>query len=1658
MFLRMVLLVLFFVVSLPNAKAAVCLDIFPSETNDDLLSKGLVFDNLPLLFPFLPLDGYLNNPETLVLGDSFHLPNQQEQEIFIDLIPANETSSRLYLSGSVAWTNAKINVGGNPEDLIIIISGALDITGGNTEINAIIYVYGEVRITGNVEINGAVAAEGEISTNPAVNINYDQNAIENADFNGLCDSTLPPPPIDYCETTFVNGATSFTSNGKIKYSNTPVIYNDRNGVLAANKLEGGNPILNCDGFGDCSASTIPTLPLDLGSFDDQSNNTNLTISSSLTLGSDDDGNSYNTNKFGNLTVNNGGNLTFSANFDIYYMNELKVLDGGGNNNGTATINLAPGDYYIRKLKSKNNTTINVIGDGAVRLFINEHSDFEGNTKGNIGGAPENFLIYGFDKFHIKNTTEFHGLVYAQNEMKLEGEAKLVGAASAATVELKGTTEIYYTCDALPAEQTLLGLYKFEQTDFSTQIDDTSGLNNHAEMLLYGNSVFEGKYCRGFESDGWNLDNQISDGFRSSLDINNDVGLQGTISFWFNSTIDWDQGQERVLFDASMGESISDKYFVFEIQQDGRLKFAFEDSDDDDFTIIEPSSTRTANTWYYLSVTWDYTNNSFVMYVDGVLQQQETRNTNGAMGELNPVVFGDNSSSYTQAGNSNIASPVSSRGNYDEVRIYSRVLTQTEIQTDMNDDNGCVSELISNYQMDEPSWNGTSGEVINELGTLHGTAFGGLNTYRDNPARVGNPGTCGYGDFDGIDDYIEIADDPALDLPDQLTVTAWIYPTKLPSELMTILSKDENYEFHVTPSGEINWWWETNELSTTSLNIDPNNPAWYHIAITYKDGEQIIYVNGQENIRSTHSGNLTVNDDPLQIGQDQGYAGRYFQGAIDEVKIYNGALSATEIDEIYNETHPCDSYIDHFEIDTLNGQGITCEADEIIIKACADTSCSIINATGGVVDLFIDGNFYKQVLVAGENGTKTTYPYLTEGDASLSLLQTYDCTNTLGSKPCIVDFKDSGFIISDIPTQISGKSSDEGFNSTILSIQAVEKDDVSGSGACIGTFPDNTEVAVNLSYTCAGGDCKDLLALSNNGNSYTLTEAATAQNLYFSTDSTANFSLKYPHAGKFIINAQKDVEVEDSDGNIVIKDFSDNSNAFVERPFAFKLDFSTDPNEANAFAVNAVGEPDATKSAFKKAGETFQLTATAVQWEDDQDSSPYDGIPDDFHTISGNATAENFSDEELAIVHELLLPEPAADVNSGLLATNLSNTFTNSVITNEYDYSEVGIIKLSVNLGDNDYLGGGDVLGEVTNVGRFTPAYFTQAVDSHGELNAYHYDEPLTCETNNWAYAGQMRLDSSSSTVSTIGAISYTDHLAPIITITAYNLHDSITNNYTQLKFMNLSASGISIPAPVADDETNRLYPTVLNEKIQINANMTLGDEPEISNDSGIVTYTLNADDYFIYEHNKHSKILPFPAKIPFLIEEVEDSDGIKLYDGSNTDIVITEKIRTEGVEVRFGRWLLENSYGPETSTLPVTMFTQHFDGTRFITNEKESCLVPKVGSKVTTGDIGDPGLNLWDYRLVDVGDPDSLFPASTEASFEDEDKTFVSGLYQWLLFSAPGAGKIGSLKVEYQVPPWLQHDWDNDDNFTGNPTAKLTFGLFRGNDRIIYQREIEKTN
>ncbi|MBT9528778.1 MAG: hypothetical protein IV111_01250, partial [Pseudomonas sp.] len=223
----------------------------------------------------------------------------------------------------------------------------------------------------------------------------------------------------------------------------------------------------------------------------------------------------------------------------------------------------------------------------------------------------------------------------------------------------------------------------------------------------------------------------------------------------------------------------------------------------------------------------------------------------------------------------------------------------------------VASKILSWSLDEARWTGAAGEVLDSTSNaLHGTVLNSASTASSTPAlpQVNTQGTCGYGTFNSASSqYVQRADNNLLDLQGSFTIGLWVKPRTLPaSGLMSILSKDENYEFHLNPSGTINWWWQTTAGATNEFNSTTALPAgqWSHVLIRYAPGEQRIYINGTLAGQASFSGTPLANGDPLQLGADQGAVGRNFNGELDELRIYNGALSDAQISALVAERHPC----------------------------------------------------------------------------------------------------------------------------------------------------------------------------------------------------------------------------------------------------------------------------------------------------------------------------------------------------------------------------------------------------------------------------------------------------------------------------------------------------------------------------------------------------------------------------------------------------------------------------------------------------------------------------------------------------------------------------------------------------------------------------------
>ena len=175
-------------------------------------------------------------------------------------------------------------------------------------------------------------------------------------------------------------------------------------------------------------------------------------------------------------------------------------------------------------------------------------------------------------------------------------------------------------------------------------------------------------------------------------------------------------------------------------------------------------------------------------------------------------------------------------------------------------------------------------------------------------------------FDGVDDWVTVTDTTAspLDLSTGMTIEAWVNPTNM-SGWECILMKERgvvgegllSYALYAhdgaplslgqpVPAGyvRLNPAASTTDKAvrgTTKLTLG----AWTHLATTYDGTTQRFYVNGvlvgtANPVVAGSQNTIVTSNGALRIGGDASSTGEFFQGLIDEVRVYNRALSAAEI--------------------------------------------------------------------------------------------------------------------------------------------------------------------------------------------------------------------------------------------------------------------------------------------------------------------------------------------------------------------------------------------------------------------------------------------------------------------------------------------------------------------------------------------------------------------------------------------------------------------------------------------------------------------------------------------------------------------------------------------------------------------------------------------
>lgn len=175
-----------------------------------------------------------------------------------------------------------------------------------------------------------------------------------------------------------------------------------------------------------------------------------------------------------------------------------------------------------------------------------------------------------------------------------------------------------------------------------------------------------------------------------------------------------------------------------------------------------------------------------------------------------------------------------------------------------------------------------------MDTAPGTATGAV------PAAAGKFG--GAFSFDGNGDYITIPDSNPFDLQPGMTLEAWVRPTRV-DDWRTVLLKERpgQLAYALYASAEGGPWAEvtagTQRHASTNTALPVN--TWTHLAATYDAGTLRLYVNGTQVASVAVSGALFNSSGPLKIGGN-GIWGEWFSGLIDEVRVYERALTGAEI--------------------------------------------------------------------------------------------------------------------------------------------------------------------------------------------------------------------------------------------------------------------------------------------------------------------------------------------------------------------------------------------------------------------------------------------------------------------------------------------------------------------------------------------------------------------------------------------------------------------------------------------------------------------------------------------------------------------------------------------------------------------------------------------
>ncbi len=219
-------------------------------------------------------------------------------------------------------------------------------------------------------------------------------------------------------------------------------------------------------------------------------------------------------------------------------------------------------------------------------------------------------------------------------------------------------------------------------------------------------------------------------------------------------------------------------------------------------------------------------------------------------------------------------------------------------------NGLVGFWTFNGNANDVSGTGNNGTVNGA--SLTSDRFGNLNSAYN---------------FDGLSNFIEVNSSNSLNLTNLYTLSTWINVAQWsflsPIDEHAVISKIDNGNWYggyeILTGGNNGTIAHTGNIGNSNININSinyNTNNWYNVVVTYDGNTLKMFVNGIQVDSQNHTGALQTSSIPLRFGRrgGAGYYNNWFKGKIDDIGIWNRALTQDEVTSLYYADNSCQSLV------------------------------------------------------------------------------------------------------------------------------------------------------------------------------------------------------------------------------------------------------------------------------------------------------------------------------------------------------------------------------------------------------------------------------------------------------------------------------------------------------------------------------------------------------------------------------------------------------------------------------------------------------------------------------------------------------------------------------------------------------------------------------